>query len=136
MLRILIVEDDQVQLELMSDVLSPAFENAAIHLAKTYGEAIAVMQELLAVSVVVTDYKLPEGKTGYDVLAYCQDHMTDVPVIIVTGYGRDEHEEVRPGLSFRKGAADFVHKPIIGKDEAEELVERVRKAIETSEKLA
>ena len=131
MIRILVVEDDPQQLKRMSEILKKAFPNYENYAVSSLSEAKTKINELQAVSLVVADYLLADG-TGYDLLQYCRDNLTNVPVIIITGYGNDEKKTVRAALSFQKGAFDFMNKPI----DFDELVERIRHALRIAEELA
>jgi len=131
MVRILMVEDDANQLRRMAEILTKTFPSYNIHTATGYNEAVAKIKELQVVSLVVADYQLEDG-TGYDLLKYCQDHLTNVPVILITAYGKDNEHEVRAALSFQKGAFDFMDKPI----DYDELIQRIARALEIAEGLA
>jgi len=130
MTRILLVEDEAEQRENLMAVLQKAFAHYKIIAVGSLNDAIKKIQELHSVSLVVADYRLPDG-TGYDLLQYCQDHLPDVPVIIITGH-RDSNE-VRPAVSLRRGAFEFVDKPI---KDFELLIERIKQAIQIAEALA
>jgi len=131
MVRILMVDDDTAQLNRMSEILRKAFPDYEIHAATGLSEAIEKVEELQAISLIVADYRLSDG-TGYDLLKYAQDRLTNVPVIIITAYGKDEEQEVRAALSFKQGAFDFMHKPI----DYDELIERIGRALRIAEELA
>jgi len=137
MIRILLVEDRPDQLKRMKEILEQAFPEYDIQTALNPQQAIESIKELKAFSLVITDYdyssSLEESEeTGYNLLEYCQEHLTDVPVIIITAYGKDSEKEVRAGLSFRKGAFDFMDKPL----DIDEFIERVRRALTISEALS
>jgi DNA-binding NtrC family response regulator len=125
------VDDDAAQLKRMSEILRNAFPEYEVHTASGLADAINKIEQLKAVSLVVADYRLDDG-TGYDLLKYCQDTLTDVPVIIITAYGKNEEQEVRASLSFQKGAFDFMHKPI----DYDELIQRIGRALKIVEELA
>jgi len=129
MTRVLIVDDDMSLLKRMQELLRKEFADYEIITAASLKEAEARLRELRAVSLVIADYQLPDG-TGYDFLKYCQDHLTNVPVIIITAYPDDN--EVRPAVSLRKGAFEFMSKPI----DYEELFERIKRALYIAEALA
>lgn len=131
MTKILMVDDDAAQLKRMSEILRNAFPEYEVHTASGLADAINKIEQLKAVSLVVADYRLDDG-TGYDLLKYCQDTLTDVPVIIITAYGKNEEQEVRASLSFQKGAFDFMHKPI----DYDELIQRIGRALKIVEELA
>jgi DNA-binding NtrC family response regulator len=131
MIRILVVEDQIDQLESIVENLEEWFPTYEIYAVRSFAEADKKIQEFQTVSLIIADYQL-EDRTGYDLLKYCQEHLTNVPVIIITAYGRDEEKEVRAGLSFQKGAFDFMHKPL----DFDEFKERIKRAIEIAEALA
>jgi len=134
MIRILLVEDDKRQLKRMKEVLEGKFPDYEIQTALNLQQAIEIIDKLKAFSLVIADYLLAEqsDETGYKLLEYCQNHLSDVPVIIITAYGKDLDKEVRAGLSFQKGAFDFMHKPI----DYDELIERIKRALEISAALS
>jgi DNA-binding NtrC family response regulator len=125
------VDDDAPQLNRMSEILRNAFPDYEIHTASGLAEAMSKIEQLKVVSLVLADYRLDDG-TGYDLLKYCQDNLTNVPVIIITAYGKNEEREVRASLSFQKGAFDFMHKPI----DYDELIQRIGRALKIAEELA
>jgi CheY-like chemotaxis protein len=92
---------------------------------------VAKLRELLSVSLVVADYQLPDG-TGYDLLEYCQSHLTDVPFIILA-YSHDREKGFGAARPFQKGVFDYVHKPIIDFDE---FIERIKHSIRIAHALA
>ena len=132
--RILLVEDDAKQLSKMKTILAKALPDADINTALSLQAAINKIAERKAFSLIITDYLLAEqpDETGYKLLEYCQDNLTDVPVIIITAYGQDSQKNVRAALSFQKGAFDFMPKPL----DFDEFIERVKRAITISEALS
>jgi DNA-binding NtrC family response regulator len=134
MIRILLLEDKIDQLESMVEILTDWFPGYKIYGVRSFSEAKQKIQKLGTVSLVIADYQLEDGtdETGYDLLKYCQEHLTNVPVIIITAYGRDEEKEVRAALSFQKGAFDFMQKPL----DYDEFKERIIRALKISETLA
>lgn len=131
MIRILLLEDDIDQLESMVEILENWFPGYKIYGVRSVSEARQKIQELGTVSLVIADYQLEDG-TGYDLLKYCREHLTNVPVIIITAYGKDEEKEVRAALSFQKGAFDFMHKEL----DFDEFKERIIRALKIAETLA
>jgi len=131
MVKILVVEDKEDQLELYEKILTRGFPGYEITTAGSLSEAKEKLEKLIFVTLVIADYDLADG-TGYDLLSYIREHFDDVPVIFVTAFARDEEKEVRAALSFQKGAFDFMEKPI----DTDEFKERIKRAIEISEALA
>jgi DNA-binding NtrC family response regulator len=132
MIRILVVEDEQAQLDNLKHILEEGFPKYEIHAVQSFSEAKDIIRKFGTVSLVITDFRLLPDGTGYDLLKYCLENLTNVPVIIITAYGKDEDQEVRAALSFQKGAFDFMDKPI----DFDELKERVRHALKIAEDLA
>ncbi len=133
MVRILVVEDRIEQLNRMKEILERNFPDYDIQTASNLQQAIEKLNQLRAFSLVITDYDYEQGdETGYKLLEYCQEHLTDVPVIIITAYGKDSEKEVKGDLSFQKGAFDYMDKPF----DIEEFIERVKRAISISEALS
>ncbi len=129
MIRILIVEDRKDQCKRMTQILQKAFPNHEIFGVGSVNEAKNKIKELRSITLAIVDYELNDGN-GYELLEYFKENLSNVPVIIVTAYGKDENKEVRAGLSLIKGAADFMHKPI---EDVDELIQRVKHCIEIAE---
>jgi len=134
MIRILLVEDKERQLKRMKEILEGEFPDYEIQTASNLKQATDIIDKLKAFSLVIVDYLLAEqgDETGYKLLEYCQNHLSDVPVIIITAYGQDSDKEVCAKLSFQKGAFDFMHKPV----DYDELIERIKRALDISAALA
>jgi DNA-binding NtrC family response regulator len=131
MIRILLVEDEEALLKRMKQILEKHFPRYEIHAVSSGNEARKKLKELRTMSLVVLDYFLGD-ENGYQLLEFFQSHLTDVPVIIISAYGKDEDKEVRAALSFQKGAFDFMHKPL----DFDEFVERIKHALYIAEALA
>lgn len=101
---ILIVDDEQMIRELLVDILSAA-GNYRLLTAANGEEALTVFTNQ-EVDLVLTDLRMP-GVTGLELLAELRRIKEDVPVIILTGYGR--REDVVEAL--RLGASNFLMKP-------------------------
>ncbi|MBI1387068.1 MAG: response regulator [bacterium] len=101
---ILIVDDEQMIRELLVDILSSA-GNYRILTAANGEEALHVFTNH-EVDLVLTDLRMP-GMSGIELLAELRRIKEDIPVIILTGYGR--REDVIEAL--RLGASNFLMKP-------------------------
>jgi DNA-binding NtrC family response regulator len=132
MVKILIVEDDPMQLEGLAKILRGVFPAGEILTVASLVEAKTTLDAVRSVSLVLTDYKLADG-TGYELLQHCNENLINTPVILMTAYGQSESEEVRAALSFQKGVFDFINKPII---DYPELIERIKHALRIAEALA
>ena len=77
------------------------------------------------IDVLITDLSMP-GKTGMDVLGYCQNYSPNLPVIIITAFGTIEAAV----SALKAGAFDFVLKPF----DQGELTRTLKKALESRRK--
>jgi diguanylate cyclase (GGDEF)-like protein len=103
--RILVVDDDRANIEVLSVVLGSGYE---LFFATRGAEAIEIARAALP-DLVLLDVMMPE-MNGYELCARLRtDPMTaSIPVIFITGLG-DVDAEIR-GLEV--GAVDYVTKPI------------------------
>jgi len=102
--RILIVDDDPEQLELLSALLS----STACEI-QTADSTSAATQALARARfhAAVCDLVMPSGG-GAEILHFARQHGIQTPIIILTGYADAHIAEVCSGL----GAFDFVAKPV------------------------
>ncbi|RJP66791.1 MAG: sigma-54-dependent Fis family transcriptional regulator [Candidatus Abyssobacteria bacterium SURF_17] len=116
--RILVVDDEDAQREVISDVLT----RARYEVAQAAGVTEAIEQvEKNRLDLIITDLKMDDG-TGMDVLKEAKRLSPETEVIVMTAYGSIESAVE----AMRHGAHDYVTKPF-GKDE---LLVSVQKAIE------
>ena len=115
-IRILVVDDDPQALRYIRDALSKADFTPIV--TADPKEAISLTEEKKP-HLVLLDLVLPDS----DGIALMQDilRMTDVPVIFVSAYGKDQVI----AQAFEQGAADYIVKPF----SPTELVARVRAAL-------
>ena len=101
-LKLLIIEDDADQLELMRETLEDYFGRGTVTGVGTAREALA--QDAGSYDLVLCDYNLPDG-SGMDVLETIVNRSS-TPVLMVTG------ENVGPiaAEAVRRGASDYVVK--------------------------
>jgi diguanylate cyclase (GGDEF)-like protein len=101
-LRLLIIEDDPDQRELIGETLEAHFGAGTVSAAASRKEAMA--QELPSFDLILCDYNLPDAE-GMELLAEIRARC-QVPVIMVTGenVGKIATEAIR------NGAADYVVK--------------------------
>jgi two-component system NtrC family response regulator len=102
--RILVVDDEPAQLELVSGFLvRHGFEVA------TASSAEAALARLRAepVELVLTDQKMP-GLSGLELLAAARRIDPEVAVIVMTAYGTIEHAVA----AIKGGASDYLTKPL------------------------
>jgi two-component system cell cycle response regulator len=101
-LRLLIVEDDADQRELMRDTLEDRFGKGVVLGVNSAREALA--QDLATFDMVLCDYNLPD-RNGMDVLAEIVSRCS-TPVLMVTG----ENVGQIAAEAVRRGASDYVVK--------------------------
>lgn len=102
---LLIVEDEERMRRLLELVLKPV--GYELLLARSGAEAIRLIQDHGAFDLIVTDLQLG-SLSGMDVLESARQHLPDVPVLIVTGYGT-----VKSAVeAMQKGAYDYISKPV------------------------
>ena len=104
MIRVLLVEDDPIQLHLASSWLQEAG-----HLVSGHTRAAPAIKQMQRESfdLVVTDWMLPEI-SGEDLLRWIRARHRRLPVMFATA--RDEEEEIASIL--RLGADDYIVKPL------------------------
>ena len=102
---LLLVEDEERMRRLLELVLKPAGYDLV--LAQSGDEAVRLIQDQSAFDLIVTDLQLGEV-SGMEVLEAARQHLPDVPVLIITGYGT-----VKSAVeAMQKGAYDYISKPV------------------------
>ncbi len=103
---ILVVEDDSLDAELLSEVLKEM--NYDIYWVKNGKEALNFVEDKTP-SLILLDIMLPE-QSGYDICRSLKNNsMTkDIPVIFISAL--DSEKDITKGLNL--GAADYITKPI------------------------
>lgn len=121
--RVLIVEDNEHAAYLLRTLLEHA--GYTVSVSPDGRDALAKLASLEPVDLVILDLMLPYV-SGYQVLIEARQNprWQHVPIIVVTARTL-EMDAVR---ALETGANDFVRKPFL----AEELLARVRRAIELS----
>ena len=87
MKKILIVDDDPLNLEILKEV----FETGGykIETASDGQQAIAVLEKNTGIDLILTDLEMPR-MNGREVTEFIKGHKPDLPVIIMTGAGLSE----------------------------------------------
>ena len=117
--HILVADDEPNIRNTIHDVLRKY--GAVVTTAVNGAEAIALI-ERNRYDLVVSDIKMPD-KSGYDVFAAAHKSATDLPVILMTGFGYDpNHSIVRAS---QEGLAAVLFKPF----KVDQLLTEVRKAL-------
>ena len=119
--RILVVDDDPRTLRSVRDTLSTA--GYAPLVTGEPGELAQIIRSEKP-RLVLLDLVLP-GKDGIELMEQVPE-LSDLPVIFISGYGRDE----TVAAALEAGAADYIVKPF----SPTELVARVRAALRRHEK--
>ena len=102
---ILIVDDEQITIQALSEILSPEY---TIYVSKDGREAIDKARRLLP-DIILLDIIMPEID-GYDVIGVLKKtrETKDIPVIFVTSLDGTHDEE----KALSMGAADYITKPL------------------------
>ena len=114
--RILVVDDDPRTLRFVRDTLTGA---GYVPLVTGAPDDLARLIRAEQPELVLLDLRLP-GRDGITLLQEIPE-LSDLPVIFISGYGRDETVE----RAFKQGADDFIVKPF----SPTELVARIRAAL-------
>lgn len=120
---VLIVEDEWINTELLSEILADSYE---IVTAGNGKEALDVLQQSLKpISMILLDINMPV-MDGFEFLKIIKDNdnYKKIPIIVLTS---EKDHELR---ALELGAADFITKPY---DFPEVIIARVRRSIELSE---
>ncbi|GJM19322.1 MAG: sigma-54-dependent Fis family transcriptional regulator [Phycisphaeraceae bacterium] len=109
--RILIVDDDPIVAESLSEMLSREGWDCAN--AYDADEALSVLADAKArpFQVILCDIALPT-RSGFDLLRDVAKHHPSVAAIVLTGYGTVQSAVE----ALRLGAVDFLTKPIVNED--------------------
>ena len=102
MLKVLVVDDDEIIRDTLYELLSEAY---FCQTAETAEKALARL-EADTYDVVLTDISMP-GLSGLELLGHVRQKYPDTPVIIMSGIGDQDHAQ---GL-IRLGAFDYLLKP-------------------------
>ncbi len=121
--RVLIVDDEMINRELLSTMLSQNYEIATASNGREAMDALA--QPDADFSLILLDLLMPV-MDGFEVIERCKadEHLRRIPIIVMTS---EKSAEVR---SIRMGAADFITKPY---NLPEVILARCERIIELSE---
>ena len=102
--RVLVVDDEVINRELLGAMLSQTFDIAFASNGKEAMEALTAPEA--DYSLILLDLLMPI-MNGFEVIEQCQsdEHLRQIPIIVMTS---EKSAEVR---SIRMGAADFITKP-------------------------
>jgi DNA-binding NtrC family response regulator len=116
--RILVVDDNQITCEVIQRNLEAAgYQVTVAHNVKDAMDRLSQAP----VDLLITDYKMP-GLTGLDMITYARDHLQDLCIIMLTGYG-----SIQGAVSaVKQGADEYITKPFTDK----ELMDAVEKSLQ------
>ncbi len=104
MSQILIVEDDKVARELLDEILRG--EGHTVEAVASGDDAIARAGKK-DYDLVISDVRLGDSASGFDVLAAFHERAKETPVILITAFG----DVTGAMAAIQKGAYDYVSKP-------------------------
>lgn len=103
--RILLLEDDPLDVELISESLRGDGVDCEIHAIATQRELAESLEHPDRYQLILSDYRLP-GYDGIAALEYARERCPDVPFLFVSGAIGEE----RAIESLKRGATDYVLK--------------------------
>lgn len=115
---ILIVDDNAITCEVIHRNLE--IEGYHVFTAQSVEKAIEIFSRQ-KIDLLITDYKMPK-RTGMDLIKYVRDHLQDIGIIMLTGYGSINSAVV----AMKEGADEYITKPFTDK----ELLDAVKKIID------
>jgi len=103
--KILIIDDNRLILKYLKESISKmGYES----IEAESGEAGLEMLETEKPNLVITDFQMPGGMDGLEVLTRIRQSNTTLPVILLTGFG----DVVLTIKSIQLGAFDYLEKPV------------------------
>jgi len=122
-LRILIVDDDLAQAEMMSEFLHLSGFTDIDRVSNI--RSLWQQLEKKSYDIILLDYKLPDG-TGLDVLDHLASNGAQIPVVMITGQGNEQIAV----QAMQRGASDYLLKSA---DYLVTLPALIRKAIQANQ---
>lgn len=122
--NVLLVDDDQEMLLSLQEGLAKYRDTFSVSLAGD-GKVAAEKLAVSAVSLVVTDLKMPE-MDGFALLSHIMEHYPHVPVIIMTAFSTPKMEQ----MAKQGGAVGYIEKPFLIDDLARRIVTALRRESE------
>ena len=108
MARVLIIDDDELFSEMLSDIVTRSGHGASKAMRVKEGLEKALSEPF---DVVFLDIHLPDGN-GLDILPRIRDTASSPEIIIITGYSDSNGAE----LAIKSGAWDYIEKPSLVKE--------------------
>ena len=125
MIKILVVDDESVNLDIVSDFILDDNEEYDVLQASDGEEALKIIEEEGDMDLVLTDWNMPV-MSGLELVKKIksEEHLKHIPVLMQTA--NTTPAELKQ--AFEAGVMDYIRKPV----EAVELLARVRSALELS----
>ncbi|WP_407271133.1 response regulator [Radiobacillus sp. PE A8.2] len=123
MIKLLIVDDEQIEREGLQAILQKAFPTLAIEQAKNGRIAVEMAQKFLP-DLILVDIKMP-GMNGFDVVEQVKATNANSKFVMVTAYAKFDYAK----LAMKHGVIDYILKP----SKASEIVETVGKVLQSIE---
>ena len=119
--RVLVVDDDSMNLKIAEKMLEERFE---VTLASSGKEALELLEHQLP-ELILLDLHMPD-MDGFEVMQVLREKQEtrDIPVVFLTA-DNDREVEIR---GFKEGAQDFITKPFV----ADIMIQRVSRILELS----
>ena len=111
-IKVLVAEDDDIALELLSSLLSLNFPNIVFHTATNGRVALEIFRDHLP-DVIITDFNMPEMNC-IEMVAEIQALKPDVMTILITAYGDKTIQEATANAGLE--IDHYLLKPINFKD--------------------
>ena len=122
-LRVLYLEDDFLDIELMREILGEAFD-LEFHTAESKGGLLSLLADHNDFDLILSDYRMP-GFNAPEALKLTRQNSPDIPFICVSGtIGEEKAVEL-----LKMGATDYVLKDSLGR-----LISSIERALKEAEK--
>lgn len=111
MLRILIIDDHEIFRDGLGAMLSRLDPNLHLYSASTLSEASEVLEDVLDLDLILSDFSLPDGD-GIRFIRDIKDQYPEVPLVLMSG-----HESSKIATqSLTAGASGFIPKSLSSDD--------------------
>ncbi|MEE4246892.1 MAG: sigma-54 dependent transcriptional regulator [Kangiellaceae bacterium] len=125
-MKILIVEDEKDQRELIAKILSRETEHITLT-AESAEKGLSLLKQFDDIDLIISDWQMP-GKDGLKFLNEVKIGYPDISFILLTAYGSISHAV----SSMRAGADDYLSKPF----DKEQLIFAINKVLNNKELVA
>ena len=127
MTSILIVEDDPLLLQTLSNMLR--HEGFEVILAESLDSAEKQLRDGCSIDLILLDIWL-EGRPSFQIIDLAAKTHSSTPVVVMSGGGGSMSIEVASSVAQMKGISSFIQKPI----ERQALVNHVRQSLLSASK--